>query len=198
MDVILSSMLAYILGSIPFCYVLGKICGGVDLRKEGSGNVGATNLYRVCGIKMAFWGFLSDFLKGFSAVYLACDVFSVKGMFLLIPAFSVILGHVFPVFLKFKGGKAVSTVSGILLYLSPGAFVLVFAVFWLVYFSRKIVSLASVVSALTLIILSLSGYFFSFYPLNVSLFQFVVSVLILIFHRENIKKLLSGREEKTL
>ena len=189
-------VIAYISGSIPFSFVLAKYCKGVDLRETGSKNVGATNLYRFCGIKYAFLGFLFDFLKGFLTMFCLERFINVNELTLIFVAFFVILGHVFPIFLNFKGGKGVSTTAGVLFFLDYRIFLIVFVFFWIVFFFKKTVSLASVLSAFLLIIIS--AIFFVYRVLNIerALFFAIIGILIIVFHRENIKRMLNKEEKK--
>ncbi|BBB32552.1 glycerol-3-phosphate acyltransferase PlsY [Thermotomaculum hydrothermale] len=187
---------SYILGSIPFSFLIAYFCGNVDLRKSGSGNVGATNLYRFCGIKYAFFGFLFDFLKGFFALYISQRFLGINGLNLILTAFAVILGHVFPVFLYFKGGKGVSTTAGVLFFLDYRIFIIIFSFFWLIYFWKKIVSLASVLSALLLIILSILFFSFGILSLERAMFFGIIGFLIIVFHRNNLKRLIKSEEKR--
>ena len=198
MKIIAFFALSYILGSIPFCFILARLCRGVDLRKEGSGNVGATNLYRVCGLPFGIAGFLLDFLKGFLAVFIADKIGGLQGLSVVFAGFLAILGHVFPVFLKFKGGKAVSTSAGVLFYFSPLLFVLSFLIFALTYLKTRIVSLSSIIAALFLGVASVLGFYCFNVEKFVVLYCVAVAVAILIFHRENIRRLVKGEERKTL
>ncbi len=198
MDVMVGILVAYILGSIPFCFVLGKLCRGIDLRKEGSGNVGATNLYRLCGLKFAFAGFILDFFKGYFALFLIKNFLTAGGLLILFSAVAVILGHVFPVFLKFKGGKGVSTAAGVLFFLDYRIFLISLAVFILVFLATKIVSLSSVASTFSLVVSAVVFYFFFGLSPEKTIFFACVGVLIIVFHRENIKRLFEKREKKIL
>ncbi len=196
MDKFLIFIISYISGSIPFSFLLAKYCKGIDLRETGSKNVGATNLYRLCGFKYAFFGFLLDFLKGFLTLYFIERYINVNELILIFVAFFVILGHVFPVFLNFKGGKGVSTTAGVLLFLDYRIFLIVFVFFWIVFFFKKTVSLASVLSAFLLIIIS--AIFFVYRVLNIerALFFAIIGILIIVFHRENIKRILNKEEKR--
>ncbi len=196
MDVIVCILFAYILGAVPFSFLIGKFCAKTDLRETGSGNVGATNLYRVCGFKYAAFGFLMDFAKGLIALYFVNTFFKPNEMAIIISGISVILGHVFPVFLKFKGGKGVSTAAGVLFYLDYRIFLIVFAFFWLVYFMKKIISLASVSAATLLFFLSIVFYKLGFTGFERAVFFGITAVLIVVFHRENIKRLIEKKEKR--
>ncbi len=196
MSKFIAFLVSYIIGSIPFCNLLAFFCGKVDLRKTGSKNVGATNLFRVCGFKYAFSGFLLDFLKGFTALYIATGFFKVDELALIFCGFFVILGHVFPIFLNFKGGKGVSTTAGVLFFLDYRIFLIVFVFFCLIFFFKKTVSLASVLSAFFLIIISSGSFVYGMLSIERAVFFVLTGVLIVVFHRENIKRLLNKEEKK--
>ena len=148
-------LLSYLIGSIPFGYLVGR-CHGLDIRKEGSGNIGATNVTRVIG---SWWGklcFLLDFLKGLlpagSAVLLTGNGV-LEDPYHLLPAaatLAVVLGHIYPVFLKFKGGKGIATAAGAILPLCPVAVVLGFLSWGAVFLTTRYVSLASITAAVVL------------------------------------------------
>lgn len=199
------SLGAYLLGSIPFGLIIGKI-NGVDIRTQGSCNIGATNVTRVVG---KWWGklcFFCDFAKGLLPV-LAVRYFLRKttgGTGDLLPellpvltALCAVLGHIFPVYLKFKGGKGVSTVAGVVLALHPLS-VVISGIIWAVFFfAFRYVSLASLAAAaalpasayaLTLVKVPLSM------PAGILLILF--AVLTFLKHRSNIQRLLNGTESR--
>ena len=126
-------LIGYLVGSVPSGYLAGKIFKGIDIRKSGSGNIGATNVFRLLGWKFGLAVFLTDFCKAFAFVQIAkwC-YFPQQPFFLTLAAFLVIVGNVFPVFLKF--GKGVASSAGLFVGLCPLAFLLSFAVFFLVVY----------------------------------------------------------------
>ena len=189
-------IISYISGSIPFSFLLAKYCKGIDLRETGSKNVGATNLYRLCGFKYAFFGFLLDFLKGFFALYIISKFFNANELTLILSGFFVILGHVFPVFLNFKGGKGVSTAAGVLFFLDYRIFVIVFVFFWLIFFIKRIVSFASIFAAILLIITSVIFFLLGITGIERVVFFVILGLLIIVFHKENIKRILNKEEKK--
>lgn len=199
---------AYLIGSIPFGYLFGKM-KGIDLRKVGSGNIGATNTGRILGKKWAYICFLLDALKGFVPMMLGKLIIGVQPdkteMWLWLAIGSAaICGHIFPVYLKFKGGKGVATSLGMLLglwpyYTIPGIIsFIVWAVFFLIW---RYVSLASIVAAASLPAV-LAGIIFAnpdwkieiLWPLL--LIAITLASLVIFRHRENIKRLLSGSENQ--
>lgn len=135
---------AYFLGAIPFSFIIGKLAG-VDLRTRGSGNVGATNVYRVVGFLGAVIAFLLDGAKGFLAPWLAQQFAASEWVFLM-AGLAVVIGHVFPIFLKFRGGKGVATSLGVLTALAPELALGALLVWVVVFGLSRIVSLASLVA----------------------------------------------------
>lgn len=165
-------VLSYILGSIPFSLVITKI-KGINLREVGSGNIGATNVARTGSKCIAALALLLDSLKGFIAVYIAKQFFDDGSFHMYASAILVVLGHMFPVWLKFSGGKGVATTLGILIALNI-SLVLAFVFVWLaVFFAFRYSSLASLTSTIAAV---LSSFFF-----QRDLFFTLLTVAILIF-----------------
>ncbi len=189
--------LAYLLGSIPFGLLIGKWAAGIDVRQHGSQNIGATNVFRVVGKKWGILVFILDALKGSLAVLLP----QMTGIIypapnLLVLAIISILGHSFPLWLSFKGGKGVATAFGVFVALCPLPALLAFAVFILVFRISHILSLGSLAAAITfpiMISLTYKGKDSFIWYLGVSLF-----LLCFIFytHRKNIQRLRQGEEKK--
>lgn len=185
---IILPLAGYLLGSIPFGIVVAKMFGDVDPRTVGSGNIGATNVARACGAKAGIFALVLDILKGFVPVYLA-TAFGQHWAYLSLTALAAVLGHIFPVYLKFKGGKAVATAIGAFLPLAPLAALLAAAVCIAVILLSGYVSLGSLTLALGLPAFSLITLQFGFVPLGL-----VVMVLLFWRHRENIVRLDRGEE----
>jgi len=192
---------AYLIGSIPSGYVVGRI-NGVDLRKEGSGNIGATNALRVLGKKWGYLVFAADIFKGWLSVTLAYafaerfapDQAVVAGI--LAALFSV-LGHNFPVWLGFKGGKGIATSAGIMLALFP-IWVFLFAlVVWLaLFYGTRYVSVASIFAAISLSVSSTILAFFGKCDWLLVPVAIAMSILAVWRHKSNIERLLAGKEKK--
>ena len=189
---------AYLIGSIPFGLLIGKL-NGKDIRKEGSCNIGATNVTRVVG---KWWGklcFLCDFLKGLlPAVLVLRYVENGGGWLTAAAAVAAVLGHVFPIYLGFKGGKGVSTAAGAAMALCPLAVVIAGAVWAAVFFLSRYVSLASLAAALALPVSAwLLGYFqvVRFFP-PFGFVMILFAVLTFWRHRSNIVRLLNGTESR--
>ena len=184
-------VLGYLLGSIPFGIVLTRLSGGPDLRAIGSGNIGATNVLRTGNKKLAALTLLGDMLKGTAAVLLAAWLLGGTSA-ALVAAIGAFLGHLFPVWLRFRGGKGVATYLGILIGLKwPVA--LLFAAIWigvakLSRYSSLSALVASVVAPLVL--------WLGFGESRMAAVMALLSVLLWVMHRENIARLLAGREGK--
>jgi glycerol-3-phosphate acyltransferase PlsY len=200
---LVSVLAAFLCGSVPFGYLIGKL-NKVDLRKCGSGNIGATNVWRVLGKGWGTLAFLLDFLKGFLPVLLLSAYFSIipaldqpKGfsleLILVAAALAAILGHNFTPWLGFKGGKGIATSAGVLAALLPISLGVIFVV-WAVFFAIwRIVSVASMAAAIAL---PIATWFF--YPGHFVLFGFTVAatLLTLVRHQANIGRLFRGEEKR--
>ncbi|HIE36513.1 MAG TPA: glycerol-3-phosphate 1-O-acyltransferase PlsY [Candidatus Omnitrophica bacterium] len=194
MPKIILLLFSYLLGSIPFGFLAAYLVRKIDIRKYGSGNIGATNVFRVVGPLWGILVFIFDFLKGLFPLFLAKLFFS--GYFFILVGIFAILGHTYPVFLKFKGGKAVATSLGVMIGLSSifpllGRITLISIVVWLViFFLFRYVSLASILSGFSFFIFSL------IFPLpkEVKIFSLFVFLFILLRHKRNIKNLLQKKE----
>jgi glycerol-3-phosphate acyltransferase PlsY len=179
----------YLLGSMPSAYIVGRL-KGIDITQHGSGNVGATNAFRVLGKWAGLVVLIIDCLKGVIGVLLARQVGN--PWFVIIAALVVVAGHNYSLFLKFKGGKGVATAAGIFLVLAPGTVLAALFVFITVVAVSKYVSLGSLVTAATLpIIMMLIGE-----PLPVRILGAVVAIFVIFRHTPNIKRLLAGKENK--
>jgi len=183
-------LLAYLLGSIPTGFVVGSL-SGIDIRRAGSGNVGATNVARVVGKAQGLLTLLGDVAKGFIPAYLAYRLGLTQAMTATV-AFAAFLGHLYPVFLKFRGGKGVATALGVFLGLAPMAAVVLIFIFSCVAVASRIVSLASILAALCA---PLAFWFFAYPPMLVWL-SLLVGLWIIVRHRENIRRLLAGTEPR--
>ena len=192
---ILLFFFSYFLGSIPFALLVG-LPQGVDPRKEGSKNPGATNIARLLGKKWGIITFLGDSLKGVLALFIAflfLDKFPYpKELILAGVAFFSVLGHLFSIFLKFKGGKGVATTIGVFLILTPKAMLLCLGIFFIAVFLSNYVSVGSLLATALLPL----NIFILRYPSEYIICSLLLSILIWIKHKDNIKRLLKG-EEKT-
>lgn len=186
---------AYVLGSIPFGVIVTHLAGTADIRKHGSGNIGATNVLRLAGTKLAIATLLLDCLKGAFAVYLATLFTSSSHIILLAGALSVV-GHIFPVWLKFKGGKGVATMLAVLLTLS-WPIGLAACVTWIITFAIfRISSLSSIMAS---IVAPLTAIWFTYLllaPQGMDLLTLLLSSLVILRHKDNISRLLKGKEQR--
>jgi len=189
MTIVLSFLSGYLLGSIPFGVVLTRIAGGPDLRMIGSGNIGATNVLRTGRKGLAAATLLCDMLKGTAAVLIAAHIAGYDAA--LAAGLGAFLGHLFPVWLKFKGGKGVATYIGLLIGLAwPGA--LIFCAIWLLVAAA---TRYSSLSALIASALTPAALWFLGKP-HAALLFLLLTVLLWIMHRANIHRLLDGSESK--
>ncbi|MGL4091435.1 glycerol-3-phosphate 1-O-acyltransferase PlsY [Hyphomicrobiales bacterium] len=184
-----AAVIGYLLGSIPFGLLLTRAAGLGDVRQIGSGNIGATNVLRTGNKKLAAATLLCDAFKGTAAVLIANALWGYEAS--LVAGFFAFLGHLFPVWLGFKGGKGVATYIGVLLGAAP-LMMLLFAAIWLITaFVTKYSSLSALVAMLVIpIVLWILG------PEKTALLVTVLSVISWYMHRENIKRLLAGTESK--
>ncbi len=188
---------AYILGSIPFGLILAKLFGGTDVRKGGSGNIGATNVARVIGPVAGILTLILDVAKGSAAVLLAARLSQDSATWMMIAALAALAGHCFPIWLKFKGGKGVATAAGMFLVLCPLAFLGSVILFVLVVTFWRYVSLASISTAAAMPLLM---YFLwaprHAPPLVITFGSLAAAVLIVCKHAGNIRRLVQGVEPK--
>lgn len=199
--IILCIILGYLLGSIPSAVWIGKQFFGKDVRQFGSGNAGATNTFRVLGTVAGIIVLSADILKGFLAVMIPVWLqigFNYKGGaedLAMVCGVAAVLGHLYPIFAKFKGGKGVATALGIMLAAAPFASLSAAGVFLIIWLSFGYVSLASILGAVSFPIF----LFTLFYPEGniLKVAAIILPLLILFTHRTNVSKLLKGTENKT-
>ncbi len=189
-EILISFIIGIISGMIPFSYLLGRL-KGIDLKKTGSGNIGATNLGRALGLKFFIIGFLLDGVKGFLPVIISRPLN-------LYPAFAgagAILGHIYNPIFNFKGGKGVSTTLGVSLGLVPLPFLISLGVWIIIYFITYVVSIASMGLAVTL---SLTTFLLGNNGMTEKILILILSTVIIFAHRSNIKRLINKTEPKTV
>lgn len=182
-------VLAYLIGSIPFGLIIGKAGYNIDIREHGSGNLGGTNTFRVLGMKAGLIVTISDILKGTLAVMLA--TYFLPDHYRLIVGVAAVIGHMFPVFAQFKGGKAVATSGGIVLGISPLVFIIMLATFFLVLYLSKYVSLSSMVTGVvTVLVTILLG------EISLTVLISILTLFVIYRHRTNIKRIMNKTEPK--
>ena len=189
MEILLIIIISYLLGSIPFGFLLTKIFLKKDIRNIGSGNIGATNALRTGNKTLGYFTLILDISKAIIPILIIKNYFQ---EYIYISGLSVFLGHIFPIWLKFKGGKGVATYVGILFcinYLIGLFFIIIWFILYLIF---KFSSLSSLIASLSIPIF----YFYYFEDQN---YYFYIIMFILIFftHRENIKRLINKTESKT-
>jgi glycerol-3-phosphate acyltransferase PlsY len=197
MKIIIILFLSYLIGAIPFGYLWGKIFKGIDIREYGSGNLGATNVYRTIGKIPGILVLLLDIGKGLLVVLLASRIISPSGfldkeLLKIICGLLAIVGHNWPIYLNFKGGKGVATSVGVFLGLAPKAMLISALLFVITVATWRYISLGSLVIAFCLPGL----IFFLDYSIYLFLFSILAAIFIIIRHIPNIKRLISGNEIK--
>lgn len=184
---------AYLLGAVPFGLLFGKLAG-VDVRSSGSGNIGATNVGRLLGRKLGLLTLAADTGKGVAPMLLAAGLLPAgpeRDLVVVLCGGAAFLGHIFPIYLKFKGGKGVATALGVFLYLAPLAAALDLLIFAVVVYNWGYVSLGSLTATLLMpgLVWLLSG------SLPITLLALLIGALIWFKHRENITRLLNRQEK---
>jgi len=191
---------AYLIGSIPTAVWVGKIFHGIDVREHGSGNAGATNVMRVLGVKTGVPVLLIDMLKGWSAVFLinAQDNISESDELWMVICISLgimaVLGHIFPIFAGFRGGKGVATIAGVCFSIHPLGTASALVVFIIVLLLWKYVSLGSICAGISFPVFIILLYKTPF--ISLWIFSIVAAILLTLTHRKNIQRLLAGEESK--
>jgi acyl phosphate:glycerol-3-phosphate acyltransferase len=197
------AMVSYLLGSIPAGYLVGQMAG-IDIRKAGSGNIGATNVTRVLGKRYGYPVFIVDFLKGFAAVGMSIMIAkraqpaSVPSeLFGVVGAVACVLGHSFPVWLGFKGGKGVAASAGALFGLTPFVALIAVAVWLVIFYLTRYVSVASMTAALAVPIAILSMTFLGQTRGTALLyFSICLAAVVIVRHRSNLSRLVRGTEPR--
>ena len=198
---IIVSIIAYLLGSISFSIIISKKMAGFDVRDKGSKNAGSTNVLRTVGKKAAIITLICDCLKGVIAILIAYIAGNIaknldRALLIQLAGIFVVLGHTFPVFFKFKGGKGVATSLGVLLMVNwqIGLICLVFALILMAL--TRFVSLGSVAAAILFPVLTVFITNNYLVPGNYIIFGIILAILVIFNHRENVKRLLTGTENK--
>ena len=189
MQIALLLLLAYLLGAIPTGLIVGKLFFNKDIRKFGSGNLGATNTFRVLGKKAGIFVTIFDVAKGvLPAIFPIIYDLDIHGIWFGLAA---IIGHVYPIYLKFKGGKAVATSAGVILGVNPVVFLIIAVIFFTLLFTTRMVSLTSILTSIGNFITTL---FFD--DIILQIISFLIMLLIIIRHSSNIKRIISATEPK--
>ncbi|MDV2580712.1 glycerol-3-phosphate 1-O-acyltransferase PlsY [Alkalibacillus haloalkaliphilus] len=189
MEYIIYAIIAYLFGSIPSALIIGKLFYKIDVREHGSGNLGATNAFRVLGTKAGLVVTILDILKGTAPVLIV--VLLAPGIEPLIVGAFAVIGHIYPLFAKFKGGKAVATSGGVLLGVSPLLFVILVLSFFIFLKLFKYVSLASILTGVTAVVTTLIMQNLGLIIVTIFLAAFVIYR-----HTDNIKRIKDKTEPK--
>lgn len=184
-------ILAYLIGGIPFGYLLVKLSTGRDVRAMGSGNIGATNVLRTAGRGAGILTLLLDAAKGYFAVWLMGHYTADDPLWISAAALAVLLGHAYPIFLKFQGGKAVASFIGAFLYVAPLPLCAVLVVFAIMVYATRYISMGSIMAAGTF---PFAVWLIMHPPLPVVVAALVAGALILYRHRANIQRIRAGNE----
>lgn len=200
MEYFIYGLIAYLLGSVPTAVWVGKMKYGIDIREHGSRNAGATNTFRVLGKKPGVVVLSIDVLKGFTAVFIPFifsgyswaseELINIQ----LVAAIMAVLGHVFPLFAGFRGGKGVATSLGVVIGIHPLAAGICMGLFLIVFISSKFVSLGAITAAVVFPLLVI--FLFKSDSIWLNAFAIVLSAAVILAHHKNIKRLLSGEENK--
>ena len=202
LNILLTLFIAYLIGSFPTALIAGKLLMKIDIREHGSGNAGATNVFRVLGWKAGLVVLLIDMFKGFASVWwvpgLAVVNHDVFIYVQILSGIAAIAGHIWTIFAKFRGGKGVGTAAGVFIGLQPAPVMICLIVFIGVVYKTKYVSLGSMIAAFLLPIILLVQKFFLLIeiPLPMIVLSILLAVLIIVTHRANINRLIQGTESE--
>lgn len=197
---ILLVLIAYLVGSIPTSVWISRSFFKIDIRDHGSGNAGATNTFRVLGIKPGIIVFLIDLLKGFAAV----NLIRLTGHFIpkspdfvtyqLVLGAAAVLGHIFPVYVGFKGGKGVATLFGVIFAIAPIPTLIAGGIFIITFLITKYVSLSSLLAGISFPIIII--FIFKTTTMSLVIFSLIIAVMLLLTHQKNIERLVRREESK--
>ncbi len=190
MDYFIFIVIAYFLGSIPTGLIVGKVGFKIDIREHGSGNLGATNTFRVLGIKAGIIVTVCDILKGTLAAVLPV-IFHAEQVYPLVVGLFAVLGHIFPIFAKFKGGKAVATSAGVILGVNPLLFIIMICSFLIILYISKYVSLSSMVTGIITIIVTIIQQ-----EVGLMIVTSILTIVVIYRHKANIKRIINKTEPK--
>jgi len=193
-------VLAYLLGSIPTSIWVSKAVFGIDIRQYGSGNPGATNTFRVLGSKWGVFVMTVDITKGMIAtsLYILMPFYLENELartnFMIVLGLAAVLGHIFPIFADFKGGKGVATILGMALAIQPIVALICIIVFLITLFTTRFVSLSSMLASLVFMVLIL--FIFNEKETSYRVFAIIVAFMVVVTHQKNIGRLINGKENK--
>ncbi len=197
MNAVILIIISYIVGSIPFGLIVGKMLRGIDIRDHGSGNIGFTNAWRVLGIGPGLLVFIFDVAKGFSPVF-AGKIIDLHPLAVIASGLFAIIGHNFSIFLKFRGGKGVATSLGVVIGINPAIAGTAFGIWLVIVAITKYVSVGSILAAASVPTLMWCSpkFYGQAVEMEYRIFALAAAILIFVRHISNIKRLLSGTEPK--
>jgi glycerol-3-phosphate acyltransferase PlsY len=193
-------VLAYLLGSIPTSIWISKAVFGIDIRDYGSGNPGATNTFRVLGSKWGTFVMIADITKGVIAtsLYILIPFYLQNELartnFMIVLGLAAVLGHIFPIWADFKGGKGVATILGMALAIQPIVALICIVVFLITLFTTRFVSLSSMLASIVFMVLIL--FIFKEKETSYRVFAIIVALMVVVTHQKNIGRILNGKENK--
>lgn len=190
MNYLILIIIGYLLGSIPFSFLVPRWLGKIDIRKHGSGNTGTTNVVRTLGLKIGVIAFIGDFLKGALSATIGYLVLGLNGAWLC--GGIAVLGHCYSPWLNFKGGKGIATSAGVLAILMPFHLIFLLAIQFMIIFSTKYMSLASITSGLLFPIVTI----ITKQPQISQIASIGFGIFVVYKHKDNIKRLIKGQENK--
>ncbi|MEH7502610.1 glycerol-3-phosphate 1-O-acyltransferase PlsY [Neobacillus drentensis] len=193
-QIILVLVLAYLLGSIPSGLIIGKVFYKTDIRQHGSGNLGGTNTFRTLGVKAGMVVTLADILKGTLAASLPY-LFHVD-MNPLLAGVLAVIGHTYPIFAGFRGGKAVATSGGVILFCAPYMFITVLVIFFISLYISKYVSLSSMIAGITAVLFAIVTGIIREWDIPLLIVVFLLASFVIYRHRANIKRIMNKTEPK--
>ena len=192
MKIVLIITICYLLGSIPFGYIVGKLFKKVDIREFGSGNIGASNAFRILGPPLASLVLIGDIGKGIFSIYLVKYLNIDSSLILAIAGLAVICGHDWSLFLRFKGGKGIATTFGVVFALNPTISILALIVWGIVIISTRYASLSSICAIISIFVFTILFK----QPYEYIGFSAIIIILGIFKHKENIKRLKLKKENK--
>jgi glycerol-3-phosphate acyltransferase PlsY len=192
MKIALIIISCYLLGSIPFGYIVGKLFKKIDIRELGSGNIGATNVFRILGPSLAFVVLIGDIGKGILSIYLVHFLNIDNSLISTIAGLAVICGHDWSLFLGFKGGKGIATTFGVVFVLNPTISILALIIWGVVLITTRYVSLSSIFAVISIFILTILFK----QPYEYIIFSAIILILGIFRHKENIERLKLKKERK--
>jgi glycerol-3-phosphate acyltransferase PlsY len=205
MSAVVPIFIAYLLGGIPFGLIISRLFGVKDIRSHGSGNIGATNVWRVVGARAAVWVYIGDIGKGIIAVAVARywansfgTTFLPTDTFLVVCALAAVLGHLFPLYLRFKGGKGVNTALGGMIMLLPLETLAGFVIFVIVVAASRFISLGSMAGGVGFLgVVAAEKYLMARDMAAIYVYLAgTLAALIIITHRQNIRRIIDGKENR--